>query len=250
MKLSVIIISKNEAENIQHCLASVDFADEIIVVDSGSTDNTVALAQAAGAIVIETSDWPGFGPQKNRALNAASGEWVLSLDADERVTAELRQEIITAIHSATPHVAFSLPRLSSFCGHFIRHSGWYPDTIIRLFRRGLGAFSEDLVHEKILINQANIGKLTTPLLHYSYRDDSDFLRKLDLYSSLGAQQAFAAGKRSSLRRALLSAFTAFIRNYVLKRGFLDGRAGLMVAISAAESTYHKYLKLMLLAEKA
>lgn len=248
MKLSVIIITKNEAAHIVECLSSVAFADEIILVDSGSIDNTIALAEAAGATIIQTQDWPGFGPQKNRALHAACGEWVLSLDADERVTPELQQEIITAIYSTTPHVAFSLPRLSRFCGYFIRHSGWYPDRVIRLFHREAGVFSNALVHEKLLVKNGSIGQLKNHLLHYSYGNDSDVLRKLELYSSLGAQQAFAAGKQSSLTKALVSSFAAFVKNYVIKRGFLDGRAGLMVAISAAESTYHKYLKLMLLAE--
>jgi glycosyltransferase involved in cell wall biosynthesis len=135
MKLSVIIITKNEADNLQACLDSVKFANEWIIVDSGSTDATVAIAQANGATVIETADWPGFGPQKNRALDAASGDWVLSLDADERIPDALRDEIIAAIGDSS-HCAYALPRLSSYCGHFIHHSGWYPDYIVRLFRPG------------------------------------------------------------------------------------------------------------------
>lgn len=247
MKLSVILITKNEADNLQACLDSVRFADEWIIVDSGSTDGTVSIARAAGASVIETADWPGFGPQKNRALDAAQGEWVLSLDADERIPDALRDEILAAI-SAPAHDAYAMPRLSSFCGYFIRHSGWYPDYVVRLFRRNAGRFSDDQVHERVIVREGSTGRLSTPMLHYSYRSDSDFLRKLDQYSSLGAQQAYAAGKRSSLTKALTHALSAFIRSYVLKRGFLDGRAGLMVAITSAESAYHKYLKLMLLTE--
>lgn len=249
IKLSVIIITKNEAAHIADCLASVCFADEIILLDSGSTDNTLALAQAGGAQIIQTPDWPGFGPQKNRALNAAHGEWILSIDADERITPELQKEILTAINSATHHVAFALPRLSNFCGYFIRHSGWYPDYIIRLFRRESGFFSHHTVHEKVIIEKGSVGKLKTALLHYSYNNDSDVLHKMNLYSSLGAEQAFSAGKRSSLTRALISGLSAFIKTYCIKRGFLDGQAGLMVAISAAESTYHKYVKLMLLSKE-
>ena len=126
MKLSVIIITKNEAANIQACLDSVRFANEWIIVDSGSTDGTVAIARAFGATVIETPDWPGFGPQKNRALNAATGDWILSLDADERISEASRDEILAAVKQER-HCAYALPRLSSFCGYFIRHSGWYPD---------------------------------------------------------------------------------------------------------------------------
>jgi glycosyltransferase involved in cell wall biosynthesis len=247
MKLSVIIITKNEAMNIQACLDSVRFANEWIIVDSGSTDSTIAIARAAGATIIETTHWPGFGPQKARALAAAQGEWVLSLDADERIPEALRDEILAVIEQPAQN-AYALPRLSSFCGHFIRHAGWYPDYIVRLFRRGTAQFSDDQVHERVIPDQEAVGRLRTPILHYSYRDDDDYLRKLGQYSSLGAKQAFAAGKRSSLGKALLHAVTAFLRSYLFKQGFLDGRAGLMVAISTAESTYHKYFKLMLLTE--
>jgi glycosyltransferase involved in cell wall biosynthesis len=152
MKLSVIIITKNEADNLQACLDSVKFANEWIIVDSGSSDGTVAIARAAGATVIETADWPGFGPQKNRALDAATGDWVLSLDADERIPDGLRDEIIAAMADhgkTTAHSAYALPRLSSYCGYFIHHSGWYPDYIVRLFRRQSGRFSTDLVHESV-----------------------------------------------------------------------------------------------------
>lgn len=247
MKLSIIIITKNEAANIQACLDSVRFADEWIVVDSGSTDNTVAIARAAGATVIETTDWPGFGPQKNRALDAATGEWILSLDADERISPALAAEIL-AVVGAPKESAYFIPRLSSFCGYFIHHAGWYPDFIVRLFLRKAARFSGDLVHERVIVQQGTTGKLREHIVHYSYLNDDDYLRKLVQYSSLGAQQAFAAGKRSSLTSAILHAFSAFLRSYVFKRGLLDGRAGLMVAISSAESTYHKYFKLMLLTE--
>ena len=248
MKLSVIIITKNEADNLQACLDSVKFANEWIIVDSGSTDATVAIAQANGATVIETADWPGFGPQKNRALDAASGDWVLSLDADERIPDALRDEIMAAIADSS-HSAYALPRLSSYCGHFIHHSGWYPDYIVRLFRRQSGRFSTDLVHESVNVQQGTTGKLKTAMIHYSYADDETYLRKLQQYSSLGAKQAYAAGKRGGLGTAILHAFTSFLRSYIVRRGFLDGKAGLMVAISSAESTYHKYFKLMLLTEK-
>lgn len=256
IKLSVIIITKNEALNIQACLDSVSFASERIIVDSGSADGTPALARAAGATVIESADWPGFGPQKNRALDAAQGEWILSLDADERIPPALRDEIL-AIVNAKPshpplHQTYWIPRLSSFCGHFIRHSGWHPDYILRLFRRGAARFSNDLVHERIIPlqpeRQQATNRLRTAILHYSYTDDDMVLRKLMQYSTLGAQQAFAAGKRSSLSKAILHALSAFLRSYIFKRGFLDGRAGVMVALSTAESTYHKYFKLMLMTE--
>ncbi|MBV8666363.1 MAG: glycosyltransferase family 2 protein [Burkholderiaceae bacterium] len=248
MKLSVIIITKNEADNLEACLESVKFANEWIIVDSGSHDATLTIAREMGATVIETEDWPGFGPQKNRALDAASGDWILSLDADERIPDALRDEILSAMQTAT-HAAYALPRLSSFCGHFIHHSGWYPDYIVRLFRRDSARFSADLVHESVNVLTGSTGKLRTAMIHYSYPDDETYLRKLQQYSTLGAKQAYAAGKRGGLGKAILHAFSSFLRSYIFRRGFLDGRAGLMVAISSAESTYHKYFKLMLLSEK-
>ena len=146
-RLSVIIITRNEAAHIVACLESVAFADEFIVVDSGSTDNTVELARAMGAVVEQTADWPGFGPQKNRALALAEGEWVLSIDADERVTPELAEEIQRVIAADGPDT-YEMPRLSNFCGRFIRHSGWWPDYVLRLFRRGSARFTDAPVHEK------------------------------------------------------------------------------------------------------
>src|SRR5690606_33239293 len=164
MRLSVIIITRNEAANIEACLQSVGFADECIVLDSGSTDDTVALAAAFGARVETTADWPGFGPQKNRALDLATGDWVLSLDADERVTPELAQEIQAVLREAD-FEAYDMPRLSSFCGRFMRHSGWWPDRVVRLFRRGAARFTDAAVHERVDA-RGPIGHLQPHLLHY------------------------------------------------------------------------------------
>ena len=149
ISLSVVIITKNEAHNIRACLESAAWADEIIVVDSGSTDDTIAIAREFTSQVYQ-HDWPGFGAQKNRALSYASRDWVLSLDADERVTSELRSQIIKAMGSAREN-GFYLPRLSQFCGQFIKHSGWYPDYVLRLFKREKGLFSDDLVHESVIL---------------------------------------------------------------------------------------------------
>jgi len=150
MNISVVIITKNEEANIERCLRSVDWADEIIVLDSGSTDRTVEISQELGARVSVTADWPGFGPQKNRALEQATGDWVLSLDADEWVTPDLREEILNVISGPEGAVGFRVPRLSSFCGRFMRHSGWWPDYVTRLFRRGAAKFSDDVVHERVI----------------------------------------------------------------------------------------------------
>jgi glycosyltransferase involved in cell wall biosynthesis len=241
--ISAIIITRNEEANIRGCLESLAWVDEIIVVDAESTDGTVAICREFTEQV-HVLDWPGFGPQKNRALAFASREWVLSIDADERVSAQLREEIRAKIAN-TEKVAFAIPRLSSYCGRFIKHGGWRPDYVTRLFRRDKGHFSEDLVHERV-ITEGQIGKLAADLIHYSFRNLEQVLTTVNRYSTLGAEQKHQAGERSGLSRAVLHGFGAFIATYFLKAGFLDGRHGLMLAISNAEGAYYKYLKLMAL----
>jgi len=246
--LSVIIISRNETANISDCIASVAWADEIIVVDSGSVDDTVSLAREMGAQVYQHADWPGFGPQKNRALDYATKDWVLSLDADERVTPELRTEIEQAMREARAE-GYYIPRLSQFCGRFVRHSGWYPDYVLRLFKRDAARFSDSLVHETVLLTGAT-AKLTSPLLHYSYRTADDVERKVKNYSDAAAQQMFESGKRSGLVGAILSGAWAFVRTYVLRMGMLDGSAGWHIARMNARTTYLKYRKLAALCAAA
>lgn len=244
--LSVILITKNEIKNIQACLESIKWADEIIVVDSGSTDGTQAVCQQFGCKLVH-ADWQGFGIQKQRALDLASHDWVLSIDADERVSDELKQEILGAIQQSEVD-AYELPRSSSYCGKFIKHSGWTPDYVLRLFKREKAQFTEDLVHERIVV-QGDIERLTNPLIHYSFDNLEQVLSKVDQYSTLAAQQMYDRGKRSTIGKALLRGFWAFIRTYFLRRGVLDGKHGLMLAISNAEGTYYKYAKLALLSEK-
>ena len=245
--LSVIIITRDEADNIRACLESVSWANEIIVVDSGSTDDTVAICKELGAQVY-THDWPGFGVQKNRALGYASGDWVLSLDADERVTPELRAEIETALGVEYPPDAYLIPRLSSYCGRFMRHSGWYPDLVARLFRRGRAHFSDDLVHERLVVGGIS-GELRNPLLHYAFDDLDEVLHKVNQYSSAGARMQQQRGRRATLTGAVLRGIWSFFRTYVLRAGFLDGREGFILAVSNAEGTYYRYVKLLLLNEK-
>lgn len=244
--LSVIIITKNEAHNIRACLESVKWANEIIVVDSGSTDETVAICREFTPLVYE-HDWPGFGAQKNRALSYATGEWVFSIDADERVTPELRAEIQSAIREGQQD-AYEIPRLSSFCGRFIHHSGWRPDYVTRLFKRGAGRFSDDLVHERIII-AGSIGKLRQSILHESFRDADELLAKINHYSTAGALMLRKKKCTASLKKAVAHALWAFLRTYILRAGFLDGREGFMLAVSTAEGTYYRYVKLMLMTDK-
>jgi glycosyltransferase involved in cell wall biosynthesis len=245
-RISVALITRNEQHNIAECLRSVAWADEIVVVDHGSSDGTAQRARELGARVVEAPDWPGFGPQKNRALEACTGDWILSLDADERVSAELRSQIEAAVANPSFDV-YEMPRRSSYCGEFIRHSGWSPDYVRRLFRRGSARFSEARVHES-LISERPVGRLSAHLLHYSFRSMDEVLEKVNRYSSESARMLVAEGRRPGLSTAILHGMAAFLRTYVVKRGFLDGRRGLMLAISNAEGSYYRYVKAMLLAE--
>jgi len=248
MKLSVIIITRNEAANIRDCLESVAWADEIIVVDSGSTDATAEICGEFGAQV-HKHDWPGFGAQKNRALGYAANEWVFSIDADERVTPGLRAAIEAVLRKDNDAcAAYRVSRLSSYCGRFMRHSGWHPDHIVRLFRRDVARFSDDLVHERLLV-EGQIGQLDGELLHYAFDNLEEVLHKVDQYSSAGAQMMHQCGRQASLSGAVLRGLWSFLRTYVLRGGFLDGREGFMLAVSNAEGTYYRYLKLMLLNKK-
>jgi glycosyltransferase involved in cell wall biosynthesis len=249
MSLSVIIIAKNAEATIRRCLDSVAWADEIVVVEHGSADRTADICRESGAKVHKTADWPGFGPQKNRALDLARGDWVLSLDADEWVTPELRAEIARAIAAPGGNAAFRFPRRSSFCGRFMRHSGWWPDYVTRLFRRETARFSDALVHEKLIVNGA-VGTLAQPILHESVTELDQMLVKMNAYSTASAAMLHARGRTASLATALWHGGWTFFRTYVLRAGFLDGREGLMLAIANAEGSYYRYLKLMLLAEKS
>ena len=245
-KLAVIVITKNEARNIQACLQSVGFADQIVVLDSGSTDGTADLAKGMGAELNQSPDWPGFGIQKNRALAFVRCDWVLSIDADERITPELQAEI-QAVLDNPRFDAYSFPRLSSYCGQYMRHSGWYPDRITRLFKRSSASFSNDLVHEKLITQQA-VGQLRAHMLHESFTSFEAVLDKANRYSTAGAQHLFQHGKKASISQAIGHGLWAFFRTYVLRRGFLDGRMGLLLAISNAEGTYYRYLKVWLMAQ--
>ena len=243
--VSAVIITRDEAANLPACLESLSWCDEIVVLDSGSSDSTPELARAAGARVHVSPDWPGFGPQKNRAIGLAGCDWVLSIDADERVSPELAREIRQAVRAPGAAAAFAIPRVSSYCGQFMRHGDWYPDDVLRLFRRGSARFSDDLVHERLLVDGAR-GRLRSTLLHHSFRDMHQVLAKLDAYSSAGARAMHARGRRTSVLGALGHGAWTFVRGYVLKRGFLDGRLGLVLALSNAHGAYYRYIKLWLL----
>ncbi|MEZ5659555.1 MAG: glycosyltransferase family 2 protein [Burkholderiaceae bacterium] len=243
-RLSAIIITRNEAANIGACLACLGFADECIVLDSNSEDGTVDIARAAGARVVQTDHWPGFGPQKNAALDLARGRWVLSVDADERISPALAEQILAAISSPGAHSAWRLPRRTRFLGRWIRHCGWTPDYVLRLFRRDCARFSDDLVHERVVLAQGRLGTLSVPIDHHSYPDLAAFWRKTEHFSRLWAHQQFARGRRVSLLQAIASGLSAFLRSYLLRLGFLDGATGLVLCLLLGQGAFIKYLTLI------
>lgn len=242
--LGVALITKNAASHLAECLSSVAFADRIVVLDSGSNDDTLAIALKHGAQVRSTTDWPGFGPQKNRALALLDTDWILMLDADEIVSPKLAQSIRHAVEQPETQV-YRFSRLSNYCGRWIHYSGWRPDYVSRLFKRGAARFSDDMIHE-CLVFEGNAPVLAGDLLHYSFDNLETVLDKVNRYSSAGAVQRLARGESASLAKALWRGFAAFVRSYILRRGFLDGQEGLILAISNAEGTYYRYLKLMYL----
>ena len=245
-ELSVVVITRDEAARLERCLRSVAFAGEIVVVDSGSTDDTVAIARRLGARVEITPDWPGFGAQKNRALALARGRWVLSLDADEWLDEALAAEVARLVAAPPADLAWRLPRLSSFCGQWMRHGGWYPDRVLRLFPREGARFSDDRVHERLLWSgrSADLDD-HGHLLHESMASLTVANDKMNRYSSGRAADLAARGRRGGLGRAIGHGLWAFVRTWILRRGFLDGRLGFVLAVHNAEASYYRYLKIWL-----
>lgn len=242
--LSVIIITKNEARHIAACLESVRFAREVIVLDSNSTDATAEIARQYGALVHQSDDWPGFGRQKNRALSFATQPWVLSIDADERVSEPLRNEILQTLSSPQANGYF-MPRLSELCGQPIHHSGWWPDYVLRLFRRECGFFTEAIVHERVEVT-GSTGKLQACLHHYPYETLDALILKMNRYSTDAATMMAEQGKSAGVLSIIGHSVWTFIRIYLLRRGFLDGRYGLVLAVTAASGSFFRYAKLMML----
>lgn len=247
--LSVAIITLNAASQLEACLQSAAFADEIVVVDSGSTDGTQALAERHGARVIQ-QDWLGFGPQKQFAVEAARHDWVLCLDADERVTPALQTAIESALEigqnsastAAAPH-AYRFPRCNRFLGRYLKHGEGYPDWSLRLFNRRHARWSDDAVHEKVVCD-GPIGTITGDLLHDSAESLSSYLTKQNRYTSLAADMALAAGKRSSVGRVALSPLVRFIKFYFVRQGFRDGLPGFVHIAIGCFNSMIKYAKML------
>jgi len=246
--LSVAIITKNEEENLRACLQSVAFSGQIVVVDSGSTDATLQIAAEFESDIYREA-WHGFGPQKQLAIDKCREPWILILDADERIppeTAEVIKKIVTG--QGIKEAGFSLPRKNYFQGRWIKHAGWWPDRIVRLFRRGSGRMTEASVHEAVEV-KGLIGALDVPIEHFTESRLSKIIQKIDKYSTLGAEDAFKEGKRSSTCSAFFRAFFTFLQDYVLRGGVLDGMPGLTLAVTDSVNKFFKYAKLAELSRK-
>ena len=240
-KVSVTIITLNEAEHIAAAIDSVSWADEIVVVDSGSSDGTADIARARGGRV-STRVWTGYVDQKNHAASLASNDWILSIDADERVTPELTAEIQALLRSEPPRRGYRVPRITFHLGRWIRTTDFYPDYQARLYDRRAGAWRGELVHESVQVD-GGVDYLRGELQHYSFRDLTDHLSRVNHYTTLAARQLHGRGRRATAIDLLVHPPAAFLRNYLLRRGFLDGTAGLIISVVNAYSVFLKFAKL-------
>ena len=239
--ISAVIITKNEEANIGRCLGSVAWVDEIIVVDSGSDDDTRLIATEAGALVYETV-WNGFGPVKAFGVDKATSQWILSVDADEVVSPQLASEIQELLVNGADHHGFDMPRKTNFLGRWIHHCGWYPDRVLRLFLRAHGNFNDAPVHERVVLN-GDIGHLSGELLHYSYPTLEHYLVKSNRYTTLGAQQALQDGRRAHWFDLVIRPPVSFLSHYISRQGFRDGLEGVLISVLSAVAVMVKYAKL-------
>lgn len=240
-KLTVTIITLNEAEHIGAAIDSAAWADQVLVVDSGSTDATVTIALAKGATVL-TREWSGYVDQKDFAAEAAAHDWIFSLDADERIPAALAREIRRLLAHEPSRRGYRLPRATFHLGRWIRTTDFYPDYQTRLYDRRAGRWRGRYVHESVTVD-GGVGALTTELEHYSFRDLADHATRINLYSGLAARQMYEAGRRATAIDVLVHPPAAFLRNYLLRRGFLDGMVGFIVSAMNAYSVFLKFAKL-------
>jgi len=240
-KVSAVVITHNEEKNIQRCLEGLSWADEIVVVDSFSQDRTKEIASSFTDKIFDI-EWQGFGKQKELARQKASYDWVLSIDADEAVSEKLREEIKSVINKNDSSDGYYIPRFSNFLGRWIEHGGWYPDYVLRLFKKDKARFDESLVHEKLIL-EGKTGFLMNEILHYTDPDISHYLSKMDKYTTLSAQKLLAEGKSTTVFDLLFRPAAIFFKMYLLKSGFLDGWQGFLLASFSSFHVFVKYAKL-------
>lgn len=243
--ISVAMIVKNEASDLALCLETVkDWANEIVILDSGSTDDTKKIALSYGAKFYENTDWPGFGKQRQLAQQYVTSDYVLWLDADERVTPALRESILKAVKQDRANTVYQLPRVSEVFGRAIRHSGWHPDYVVRLYRTDYAQYGDELVHEKVHYPAGTkVEKLTGDLEHFTYKSIHHYLVKSAGYGKAWADQRQAKGKKATLFQGVTHALSCFLKMYVFRAGFLDGKQGFLLAVLSAHSTFVKYADL-------
>jgi (heptosyl)LPS beta-1,4-glucosyltransferase len=242
--ISAVLIVKNEAESLRACLDTLTWCDEIVIMDSGSTDDTIKIAQEYTDKIFTNTDWQGYGQQRQLAQAKATSTWILMIDADERVTPELKTSIQYIVSENDHHAVYATPRLSWVFGRFIRHCGWYPDYVTRLYPANKGRYGDDKVHEKVYYdNDITLKYLDGDLLHYTYKDMEHYLVKSANYAAAWAEQRHAGGKQSSLLQGFLHGLGCFIKMYIVRAGFLDGRQGLLLSLLSAHSTFVKYADL-------
>lgn len=243
--LAVALIVRNEAKHLKACLETVhDWVDEIVILDSGSTDNTEDIARQFTDKFYTNNEWPGFGPQRRLAQSYVESDYILWLDADERVTPELKASIQQAVQDNKPDTVYQISRLSWVFGRFIRHCGWYPDRVLRLYPTKLTQYNDALVHEKVEITSSmQIEDLSGDAIHYTYDDIHHYLVKSAGYAKAWAEQREQRGKKSSISQGLLHAVGCFVKMYIIKAGFLDGKQGFLLSFLSAHSTFVKYADL-------
>lgn len=238
--ISAVIITKNEESNIEDCLKSVSWADEIVVLDSGSTDRTVAIARKyTDAVFVE--GWRGMGGQKNRAVELARGPWIFQIDADERASAELGLEIHTALSEGNL-TAYRTRRKNYYKGQWIRHCGWWPDRVTRVFKKGHAHFSEEAIHASLQVS-SGVGNLTNPIIHYSFTSPEDFLSRARSYAIHQSREMHAQGRKASVWTGLSHALFALMYTYFVRLGFLDGAAGVLISVSNGVGVFYRYMML-------
>lgn len=241
--IAAVIITKNEQDSLRDCLESLRWVDEIIIVDSGSTDNTEAIAREYTENFYVNAEWPGFGKQKQLAQSYATSDWILAVDADERIDETLRQNILTMLENPPENTVYNLNELTWVFGRFLKHSGWYYRHV-RLYPNKLTKYNDNLVHESVIIPQGcQVAELDGDILHYSYQNLNHYLVKSAGYAKAWADQRQARGKKASLSQGIIHALGCFLKMYLLKRGFLDGKQGFLIAVLSAHSTFVKYADL-------
>ncbi len=244
--LAVAMIVKNEAKHLQACLETVyQWVDEIVILDSGSIDETEIIARKYTDKFYTNLEWPGFGKQRQLAQSYVESDFVLWLDADERVTSELKHSIEQQLNSATPPKVFNVTRLNKFFGKDIRHCGWYPEYVTRMYQVKHTSYNDSLVHEKVIVNKnEKTTLLNGDIIHFPYNDISHYLKKSSKYGQIWSKDKYIKGKIVSLSNCIIHSLSAFIKMYIIKRGFLDGQQGLILCLLSSYSVFVKYLYLL------